>query len=80
MLPLIVSTLVFLGVGLVTTFWPRRVQQFAVWLYEKIGFWPYAALAQRIKRELYVTQLRIIGFVCWPVGLLCAWLLWIGRT
>jgi uncharacterized protein YjeT (DUF2065 family) len=51
-------------------------QHFAVWLYEKIGFWPYTALARGMKRDFYIVQLRIIGLVCLPVGVLCTWILW----
>jgi|ERR1041385_1687237 hypothetical protein len=43
MIPAAVATLVFIGTGFLTLFWPRRVQEFAVWLYEKIGFWPLDA-------------------------------------
>ena len=80
MLPALLGTLVFLGVGVMTIFWPRHIQRFAVRLYEKIGFWPYATLAEKMKRDFYIIELRIIGLVCLPVGVLCAWILWTGRT
>jgi len=76
MIPLLFATLVFLATGAATLFWPEAAQRFAVWLYQKIGFWPYTVLAERMKREFYLIQLRIIGAVCLPLGLLCSWLFW----
>jgi hypothetical protein len=78
MIPLLFATVVFLGVGSLTLLWPQTVQRFAVWLYEKAGFWPYTVLAQRMKLDFYLVQLRIVGVVCLPVGVLCLWLLWVG--
>ena len=75
---LLIAAFVFVGVGTLTLFCPRFVQRFAVWLYEKIGFWPYTALAQYMKGDFYIVELRIIGVVCLPVGVLCSWLVWVS--
>jgi hypothetical protein len=54
MIPLLFATVVFLGVGSLTLLWPQSVRRFAVWLYDKAGFWPHSVLAQRMKRGFYL--------------------------
>ena len=68
----LVSTLfvVCLIIGVPTLFWPKRIQEYCIKVGDSCKFLKPFILYNLMKTNVYIWNLRIIGFVCLLLALL----------
>jgi hypothetical protein len=61
----VVGFILFFGVGLLGTFWPRAVQAYELELYSKLDPFDLGSFIRGyIQSDVYLWQMRLIGTAC----------------
>ena len=76
----VVGTLIFLGFGVYLTVWGRRIEQHAIQWHERHAELARFNLFRRhIYRPAYPFELRVCGILSFLAGVLCCWIMFVGK-